>query len=206
MTSYYMLLCGKYRYGLLSGTTRTSAKLRLFLATGILLAGMIFVPWQVQAVQIPVYQPFLGHYKGHALLVDGDKKQQRDLAVTISAVDDGFRLQWQTVAYYNNKVKTKNYSIAFKASGRANIYRSAMKKDLFGAPQPLDPMKGEPYIWARFKNNTMTVYALMITDDGGYEFQIYDRTLTNDGIQLTFRRIRNNNILKKISAHLLRQK
>ena len=123
--------CGGCRHGLLSGATRTRANLRLLLATGILLVSMILVPWQApQAAQIPVYQPFLGHYKGHALLVNGDKNQQRDLAVTISALDDGFRLQWQTVAYYNNKVKTKNYSIAFKASGRANIYRSAMKKNL----------------------------------------------------------------------------
>lgn len=178
-----------------------------FAVTGLLWIGMTLSYVEtLQAAQNPVYQPFLGHYKGHALLDQNKGEQQRDLHVTITAVDQGFRLQWETVSYYQKKVKTKQYSIVFKASGRANIFRSAMKKNLFGAPQPLDPMKGEPYIWARFKDRTMTVYALLITDDGGYEFQVYDRRLTRDGIQLTFRRIRDNKILKIISAHLLRQK
>ncbi len=196
-TSFYRIL---FKYGPATSNLLKSIKIGILLLSFSLVSGQALA-----ATQNPVYQPFVGHYKGHALLAEGHKKQQRDLTVDISTLDDGFRLQWQTVAYYKNKVKTKHYSIDFKSSKRANIFRSAMKKNLFGAPQPLDPMQGEPYIWSRFKDKTMTVYALLITDDGGYEFQVYDRTLTSDGMQLTFRRIRNNNILKTISARLLRQ-
>ena len=171
----------------------------------LIVAMTLIISQQALAAPTPVYQPFIGRYLGRATLADGKETQQRDLSVAITAVDDGFLLAWKTIAYYNNKAKTKHYSIAFKASQRTNIYRSAMKKNLFGAPQPLDPMKGDPYIWARFKDNTMTVYALLITDDGGYELQVYDRTLTKDGLQLTFRRFRNHKILKTISARLLRQ-
>lgn len=65
-------------------------------------------------------------------------------------------------------------------------------------------MKNEPYIWARIKGETLTVYAMHVIDDGSYEMQIYDRTLTADGMRLDFRRHRPGGDVKRITGVLKR--
>ena len=60
-------------------------------------------------------------------------------------------------------------SLSFAPSSRANV---------FGAVDTEDPMSGEPFAWARIDGQTLTVYMLLIRDDGGYEVQSYARTLT----------------------------
>jgi hypothetical protein len=66
----------------------------------------------------------------------------------------------------------------------------------------LDPLQGDPYVWSRISEDTLTVYSLLIDEAGGYEVQEYDRTLTNGGLNLEYRRIRNGEKLKAITAFL----
>jgi len=44
-----------------------------------------------------------------------------------------------------------------------------MRKDVFGNRALNDPLKGEPYVWARMRGDTLTVYALIVTPDGSYD-------------------------------------
>ena len=67
-----------------------------------------------------------------------------------------------------------------------------------------DPMKGDPYVWSRVVGDTLTVYALLIDEDGGYEMQEYNRTLTEKGLHLEYERVRNGEKLKTITADLIR--
>ena len=80
-----------------------------------------------------------------------------------------------------------------------------MRRDAFGHSEPLDPLKGEPYVWADIEGPTLRVHALLITDDGGYEMQVYRRTLTADGMTLEFSRNRNGKELKTIYGNLQRK-
>ena len=48
---------------------------------------------------------------------------------------------------------------------------------MFGHQVPLDPLKGDPYVWCRIVGRVLTLYSLQITDDGGYDLQIYERTV-----------------------------
>jgi hypothetical protein len=80
-----------------------------------------------------------------------------------------------------------------------------MHRDTFGHAEPLDPLKGEPYVWAGISGPTLTVHALLITNDGGYEIQVYRRTLTADGMALTFSRNRNGRELKTVYGVLGRK-
>ena len=45
---------------------------------------------------------------------------------------------------------------------------------------------------------------MLVTDDGGYEMQVYDRTLTGDGMDLNFTRVRDGKTLKNITGSLLK--
>ena len=151
------------------------------------------------------YDGFIGSYEGKYISPKGEK-YNRDLSVDIEEVDDGFNITWKTVTFKKDKAKEKEYSIDFLETDRDHIYEAAQKKNLFGGRDPLDPMKGEPYAWARIDGNKLTVFVLIVTDDGGYEMQTFDRILTSDNnLEVKFSRIRNGEAFKAIETTLTRK-
>ncbi len=148
---------------------------------------------------------FFGEYVGHATQAPNEPWSPRDLSIKIRPQgSNSFTLEWTTVILRANGPKRQSYSVDFSPSERSNIYSSAMRHDLFGQSEPLDPLKGDPYLWARINDRTLTVYAMLIADDGGYEMQIYERTLTEGGMVLKFSRNRNGRELKAITGLLKR--
>ena len=146
---------------------------------------------------------FYGTYVGRSISTVGEGLSQRDLNVVIKKHKNGFTVDWTTVTRMaDGKVKSKSYSINFRATQRSGIFASAMRNNVFGGAEPLDPLKGDPYFWAGIKGDTLTVHALLITDDGGYEMQIYERTLTEDGLLLKFSRNRDGAPLRFITGTL----
>ena len=158
------------------------------------------------AVNAEEYDIFLGDYSGQYVPNDGDKKKVRDLSVKIRKVKRGLNISWATTTFKNNKPKRKNYSIDFLKTDRQHVYSAAQKKNVFGGRDPLDPMKGEPYAWARIEGRSLTVFVLTIAEDGGYELQTYDRILTaDDTLEVQFTRIRNGEVITVLGATLARQ-
>jgi len=152
------------------------------------------------------YEPFIGEFKGKYTSDDGGVENSRDLSVSIHEINDGFNISWKTTTFKKKKPKTKSYSIDFIETHREHIYKAAQKKNVFGGREPLDPMKGEPYGWARIDGPKLTVYALVITENGGYEMQTFDRILLGDNnLHLKFSRIRDGETMKTIDANLQRQ-
>jgi hypothetical protein len=80
-----------------------------------------------------------------------------------------------------------------------------MKSNLFGKAVPLDPLAGEPFVWARFEGDTFTVYSLFINEVGDYEMQEFHRTLVDEGLELVFRRVQNGVPEREINTLLKRQ-
>lgn len=150
---------------------------------------------------------FVGDYVGEAEVINADgTKTHRNLSVQIRETKDGFSVAWTTVTHKpSGKTSEKYYEIEFRPSVRHGIYSAVMRRNLFGHGVPLDPMKGEPYVWGRIVGRTMTVYSLFIDDDGGYEIQKYDRTLAEGGLELSFARFRNGEKLKTVTTFLKRK-
>ncbi len=146
---------------------------------------------------------FIGSYTGSANVEGEGEASPRDMSVNISATKNGYAISWKTVIHKSDgRNKETEYDIPFLSTGRTGIYSSAMKTNLFGKPVPLNPLKGDPYIWSRITEDTLTVYALVISEDGGYEMLEYNRTLTPGGLNLDFLRIRDGVKLKNIKAFL----
>ena len=158
------------------------------------------------AAQAQSITPFVGNYIGTAEVeIDGTVKQ-RDLSVRIEEDDPGFSVEWSTVTYRDDGgSKAKSYSVSFLPSDREGIFGAAMKNNVFGKAVPLDPMKGEPYVWGRIEGETLTVYSLHVHDRGGYDLQQFDRTLAEGGLQLDFKSVRNGEVWREISAFLKRE-
>ncbi|MEL7089428.1 MAG: hypothetical protein AAGL98_13470, partial [Planctomycetota bacterium] len=104
----------------------------------------------------------------------------------------------------DGRTKEKSYAIDFVPSGRDAVYAAAQQKNVFGHLVQLDPMKGEPYVWARIDDDTLTVYSLFVSEAGGYSLQQYDRTLADGGLNLRFQNIRDGEILRAVETFLTR--
>lgn len=184
---------------------RTQAMLtKLWVAQWLIVLVMLFhSPFTAAADAI---DRFIGRYQGHATFDDAGDEVKRDLDVVISKTKRGFNVNWKAVTLKpGGRLKTKEYAIDFVPTARDGVFESAMKTNMFGKREPLNPMKGEPYVWGRITGDTLTVFALLINDDGGYELQVYDRTLTVEGLQLEYARIRDGKQLKTINTLLRRQ-
>jgi hypothetical protein len=150
-------------------------------------------------------QPFFGTYRGRGIADPDLGASARDLDVTIAPVAGGFSVTWTTVAHdVHAAPRTKTYTVSFEPTGRAGIYGSRMRTDMFGKRVPDDPLRGAPYVWARLRDKTLSVYALLITADGGYEMQVYHRTLVEDGLALKFLRLREGEAVRTVTAPLIR--
>jgi hypothetical protein len=150
--------------------------------------------------------PFAGTYSGETSFETNGETQRRDLSTTIIPTDEGFVLSWTSVTYKSDgRTKEAKYTIEFVPSPREGIYGSAMKVNVFGKRQPLDPLNGEPFVWTRIAGDTFSTYSLFITESGEYEMQEYHRKLVEGGLELTFRRLRDGQIQREIEAFLARE-
>lgn len=148
---------------------------------------------------------FFGTYVGQSDRTIVEGVAARDASVTITPYGKaGFNLSWKTVIRRTNRPpKVTSYSIKFlPRPKRPYLYASGMQKNIFGHLTPLDPLSGDPYVWASLKGKTLTVHALFLIDEGGYEIQVYKRTLQPGGLRLRFERVRNGESMKVITATL----
>jgi hypothetical protein len=151
------------------------------------------------------YDKFMGEYVGEGISESKSSVRKRDLKVTISPTEDGFNVAWVSVIRKaSGKIKRNAYAINFKPSRRGGIYSAAMRTDLFGNQVPLDPMRGDPYVWARIDGDALFVYQMLINEKGGYEMQVYNRALTATGLDLTYSRVRDGEVLRTITGKLKR--
>ncbi|MEY8831320.1 hypothetical protein AB9K34_23355 [Sedimentitalea sp. XS_ASV28] len=149
---------------------------------------------------------FVGHYTGSAEMIDMDgTTEPRDMSVTISQTRKGFSVEWTTTRYKSeNRIKEATFMIDFLPTDRDGVFSAAMKRNVFGHQTQLDPMRGEPYVWARIEGDTLTVFSLFVNDSGGYEMQQFDRTLTQGGLDLKFTRTANGKETRTTDVFLKR--
>lgn len=175
---------------------------RLNFLAAFMTAGLSIFPASADAAY--EYEKFLGEYFGEGISRTDGVLTKRDLEVNIRRKGNGFVLTWISVTHNGTKVKRKAYTIHFKPTGTSGLYGSGMRTDMFGNHVPLDPLKGEPYVWARIVGDTLFVYALLITESGGYEIQTYERTLASGGLDLKYSSVRDGVVTRTVEGKLKR--
>nr|WP_245626790.1 hypothetical protein [Aestuariivita boseongensis] len=154
--------------------------------------------------QDAVLDAFEGYYSGSAEVVRSDgTSANRDMSVEIAKTKSGFSVAWSTTSVRaDGSINEKDYLIEFVPSERDGVYSAAMERNVFGHEVQLDPMKGEPFVWARIKDATLTVFSLFVDEAGDYELQQFDRTLVEGGLQLAFRVVRNGEVTRSVDTFL----
>jgi hypothetical protein len=146
---------------------------------------------------------FFGIYEGTSISGASEGISARDMKVSIAPTKRGFSVTWNTTTHKaGGKDKVKTYSIDFEPTKREGIFGSEMRRNKFGDRVPLDPLDGEPYVWARITGNVLTVYALHITAEGSYEMQEYQRTRTEEGLSIKFTRYGDGEPIRVVTGTL----
>jgi hypothetical protein len=136
---------------------------------------------------------FYGDWRGVTVEVDsgGDDLEitAEDLSVRIEPDGSGFRMHWTTLTHEgtHGPMLRRPVEARFAPSGRPGVFafepeQSSILLSLFGDPSTNNPLKGEPLLWARFADGALSVYGLVINQEGGFDLYQHVRTLTDNGL------------------------
>ena len=173
--------------------------------TGCLALAGLLASADLQAAA-PDLEPFFGAYVGVAEVEDpktGDVRQ-RDMDIVIEPYrEDGFMIHWINVTLVDGRrdlpgVERRVQTALFEKSDDRDMYVEVSENNPFREREETEPMRGDPVRWASIDGNTLHVYAFVVTEDGAYELQIYDRILTDKGIDIRFQRIVDDEVLRRI--------
>jgi hypothetical protein len=146
---------------------------------------------------------FLGEFQGHSTDDSAGVLTIHDIGVRIARSEEGFTVEWKTVTPdASGKLDRSEYSVKFVPTRREHIFASAMAPNLFGKEVPLNPLEGEPFMWARIVGRTLSIYAMFVTELGGHDMQIYERTLTEDGMRIRIQRLRDEMPFRVVTGTL----
>lgn len=174
----------------------------LAFTVGLLLMGPVSDPaWAEEGIE-----RFFGSYAGSGTAERADgSRETRELSMTLERYkDDGFKIDWTTVARDGKEDVDTVVDEFLPVEGSPGVYILAPTEVFFGKDKLPNPLEGEPMRWASIKDDTLTVYSLGITEDGGSEMQIFRRTLTEEGMDITFVGLDDGEVQVRASGTLTR--
>ncbi len=150
---------------------------------------------------------FFGTYVGNARLEYED--EFRDIIVAIEPARKGFSIYTSTVIRKGpvraiEGVKWRSETQVFVQSGTPNLYEPMLRESMFAQRRRPNLLDGDTVAWASIRGRTLGIYALNVLADGHYELRIYERTLTELGMDLEFTRYRDGVAVRKLTGLLAR--
>jgi hypothetical protein len=153
-------------------------------------------------------EPLFGTYVGVAKVEDiakGDVRQ-RDMDIVIEPYrQGGFRIQWVNVSLVDGKraapgVERRVQTVLFEPAPDRGFFMEAAESNPFREREVTRPMRGDPVRWASLDDQGLHVYSFVVLEDGRYELQVYDRTLTDIGLDIKFQRIVDGAVVRQITG------
>ncbi len=152
-------------------------------------------------------EKFFGSFSGTTTW--GAGLSPRDINVVIEPFERGFKVSWDTISLRNpRKPKRKSHAIDFVETSHDAVYVSKAHRGRTDAPVASDPMKGpmpkSPLVWARIKDNTLSLYLFKLIKGGRSDVQVYHRTLNGDNMKLQFIRYVEGKAVKETIGKMRR--
>lgn len=172
---------------------------------GFAIAGILFFASAGTALAADLsIKAFYGKFQGGGVAENDDSVYfgvtARDFDVNIQPADNGFSVTWTSVIRGGGtpgkpETRRKTSMRTFKATARPGVWQAVESKD---------PVTGGELCWARIKDNTLTVYLMVVRDNGAYELQKYARTLLPSGMEMTFTRLRDGDKVRSVKGRLVK--
>jgi hypothetical protein len=153
-------------------------------------------------------EPLFGTYVGVAQVEDiakGDVRQ-RDMDIVIEPYKQGgFKIQWVNVSLFNGKravpgVERRVQNVLFEPAQDRGFFIEAAESSPFREREETRPMRGDPVRWASLDAQGLHVYSFVVLEDGRYELQVSDRTLTDIGLDISFQRIVDGSVMRRVTG------
>jgi hypothetical protein len=153
-------------------------------------------------------EPLFGTYVGVAQVEDiakGDVRH-RDMDIVIEPYGQGgFKIQWVNVSLVDGKravhgVERRVQNLLFEPAQDRGFFMEAAESSPFREREETRPMRGDPVRWASLDDQGLHVYSFVVLEDGRYELQVYDRTLTDIGLDISFQRIVDGSVMRRVTG------
>lgn len=155
---------------------------------------------------------FFGAFVGVATVEDLRRGtvEARDMDIVIERYDeDGFRVRWVNVTLVGGRrdlpgVERRVQTAFFEPAEDSEFFIEVFEENPFREREAMHPMAGDPVRWAALLDDTLRVTTFQILEDGRYEMQIYDRQLTEVGLDVRFERIVDDMVVRRILGQTAR--
>ena len=148
-----------------------------------LVAGLLFMLTHAVGHAATPYERFFGHYQGTSTSVPEGESQKRSISVSIGAGPR--RVSWLSgTQRYRRKADVAHRKSHRSHSSLLNAGTSTSQPragDVFGHAATMNPLKGDPFIWAVTTADTLTIYILQVTKSGEQDLRIYKRVAHSSG-------------------------
>lgn len=153
-------------------------------------------------------EPFFGSYVGVAEVKgpEAGDTRQRDMDIVIEPYKrGGFKIHWVNVSLVDGKraapgVERRVQTVLFEPAEDRDFFVEAAENNPFRERDETRPMRGDPVRWASLDDEGLHVYSFVVLEDGQYELQVYDRTLTDIGLDIRFQRIVDSELVREITG------
>jgi hypothetical protein len=174
----------------------------------VLLTGSLLLGSGPLQARVGDLTPFFGAFVGVAEVEDPPTGEihQRDMDIVIQPYhEDGFMIQWVNVTLVDGRrdlpgVQRHVQRVLFEPHEERDFYVEVAEDNPFREREETRPMRGDPVRWASLDGDRLHVYAFVVGEDGTYELQVYDRVLTEKGIDIEFQRIVDDVVLRRIAG------
>jgi hypothetical protein len=152
-------------------------------------------------------EAFFGTYVGGAR-IQGETTL-RDLIVSIGPTRKGFSIYTSTVIRASSQraapgVKWRSETQKFLQTDVDHLYEPMLRESMFARRRDPDMMAGDTLAWASIRGRTLGVFAMNVLEDGHYELRVFERTLTDLGMDLKFTRYRDGEVVRELTGTLAR--
>ena len=153
-------------------------------------------------------EPFFGSYVGIAEVSNlrNGEVRERDMDIVIEPYKQGgFKIQWINVTLVDGQravpgVERRVQTVLFEPAEDRAFFTEVQENNPFRERAETRPMRGDPVRWASLDDQGLHVYSFVVLEDGRYELQIYDRALTDIGIDIRFQRIVDGEVVRRITG------
>lgn len=152
-------------------------------------------------------EAFFGTYVGSARI--SGENEFRDLIVSVKPARKGFSIYTSTVIRTAPEraspgVKWRSETQTFIRTAMPHLYEPMLRESMFARRRDPDLMGGDTLAWASIRGRTLGVFAMNILEDGHYELRVFERRLTELGMDLHFTRYRDGAVVRELTGILAR--
>ncbi len=135
--------------------------------------------------------PFVGRYEGESVSDARGLLAAGDIGLRIRREGQGFLADWRSTVSGPEGVQRSNHEVFFEPIRERPVYRAHGQPGVSGQLRSADPMRGEPYFWARLEGATLILYAMRIEPAGSLDLRIYRYGLAGARTSFAFRHLRD---------------